>query len=174
MEIKRGGFRPGIEISRDYTEYLADGIVPSNAVQRSAVKTVGTVATEVFSKLIDPGYNMQLKRIQAHFIQQFTGVAANTQASYTYYWQGRYEYFDGPVGTNRTGEWMALTATYTNGVATLGSAEATLSGLFPAGSLPIAPIRVRLMATALVQANSTGEVNAASFIRLVGNVIPST
>ena len=173
MDIKRGGFRPSVEVLKDYTEYLADGLVASNSVQRSAVVSVGTVATEILNKFIDPGYQMQLKRLQFHGIQQFTGLTGDSVSSLMYYWQGREEYFD-PVGTMRTGSWMNLTGTYSLGIGTQLSAEGTLTGLVPVASISHAPVRVRLMAEALVIGDVTGQVNSASFIRLVGNVIPST
>ena len=72
----------------------------------------------------------------------------------------------------RTGGWMPLlSATYAKSTGTLLTSEDTISGYYPIGSIPHVPVRLRLMAEALVP-NSTGKLKNSSYVEFVGSVIP--
>jgi len=174
MKIKPGGVRAGIDIPQTYTEHLADGLIATDGVQYSPVATFGTTAVEVFNKLIDPGYTMRLKKLEAGFTQKFTNLK-DAVGSLIYHWQAREEYVE-PTGTagpyQVKGSWLGIVATLVKGIGSLLNVEDTLSGYVPVASLPHAPVRVKVTAVGRVASSMTGKVKSSSYIRLVGNVIP--
>lgn len=175
MNIKPGGARIGLDALQDYTEYLVDGLVPTDGIQYSSIATFGTTAVELLNKLIDPGFSMQLKKLQVGLTQQLTGLNGSFVGSVSYYWEAREEYYEPRgslgVGYNITGNYLNITGTYTKGVGTLLSSEDTFSGYVPVASLSHAPVRVRLVVAGLQAAVLTGRVKNSSFVDLVGMVL---
>ena len=178
MEIKRGGARVGVNVPFEYRDALVDGAIATDGVQYSTIATVGTVATEVFSKLVDPGYTLSLKQMVVGLTQKFTGLNGSFVGTVMYHWQARSEWYDAiggrsaSVGTQRTGSWVGLLGTLSKGVGTLTTSEDTLSGYVPVASLPIAPFRISLMAQGLRAAVVTGKVKSSSIVDIVADVIP--
>uniref|UniRef100_A0A6M3IEY3 Uncharacterized protein n=1 Tax=viral metagenome TaxID=1070528 RepID=A0A6M3IEY3_9ZZZZ len=178
MEVKRGGARVGVNVPFEYRDALVDGAISTNGVQYSSIATVGTVATEVFSKLVDPGYTLSLKKLMVGLTQHFTGLNGSFVGTIMYHWRARSEWYDAiggqsaGVGTQRVGAWVGLHGTLSKGVGTLTTSEDTLSGNIPVASLPIAPFRLSLMAQGLRAAVVSGKVKSSSIVDLVGDVIP--
>ncbi len=173
MDIRGGAIRPTIELFQTYTQHLGEGLIATDGVVYSPVATFGTTAVEILNKLIDPGFQLALKELEVGFTQKFEGLNGSFVASISYYWDARPEWQD-PVGTTRIGAYVAISNTLTKGVGTLTTSEDTLSGYVPVGSVPVAPVRIRLLATGLRVAVCTGKVKNNSYIRLVGLVIPGT
>ena len=177
MKIKPGGARIGLDALQEYTDYLVDGLVPTDGIQYSAVATFGTTAVEIFNKLIDPGFSMQLRNLYVGLTQKITNLKTNAQASPAYYWQAREEYVEpyGSLGKSYaiTGGWVNITGTYAKGVGSLLSSEDTFGGYIPVGSVPHAPVRLRLMAAGLAAAEMTGVVRSNSLVQAIGLVMPT-
>ena len=172
-EIASGRVQRKVDIFQSYLEHLGVGIVATDGVVYSAVATFGTTAAEILNQLIDPSVDMGLRELEVGLTQRFT-ERASLVGSLTYYWEAREEWYDrgGAVPTSRTGSWINISGTYTKGMGTLVNVVDTLSGYVPVASMPHAPVRLRLMAQGLVASSMTGEVKNASYVRLVGIVIP--
>ena len=171
--IRSGSFFRTIEPLQLFTQHLADGLIATDGIQRSSVATVGTAPVTVFSKLIDPGFDLALKEIEISLTQRFDNLLATSVGSLFYYWQMRREALEGTVGA-----WVNITGTYSKGVPTSGvsgdPSEDTFSGYVPVGSIPDAPLRLQLIATAIVAASFAADVKNSSYIKLVGSVIPGS
>ena len=159
-----------VEALKSYTEHLGAGLVASSGDQFTTAVPFGTTAIAMLDKLIDPGFSMTLKEIKAHLEYRFVNLL-DAVGSLTYYWQVRPEYVN-PVGTKVTGTYINIAGNYTSGVGSLATITGTLTGYIPVGSVPGAPIRVRLMASGLVPSTMTGAVKASSYIQVDGVVIP--
>jgi len=162
-----------IEALQSYTEHLANGLVATDGGQYTGVVTFGTTATEVFNKLVDPGFGLSLKELEVGLTQKFEGLNGSFVGSISYYWQVRPEYVN-QVGTKVTGTYINIAGTYTKGVGTLTTSEDTFSGYIPVGSVPNAPVRARLMAQGLRAAVVHGKIKNNSYVRMIGIVIPGT
>ena len=158
---------------------LTNGLVATDGVQYSAIATFGTTAVQILSSLIDPGFNVALKKIEVGLTQSFTGLNGSFVASMNYYWQVRSEYKE--IGGTPSAPYekqsalVNITGTYQKAVGTLAASEDTFSGYIPIGSLPYAPVRLILTAIGPDRAAvCQGRVKNSSYIRLVGNIIPGT
>uniref|UniRef100_A0A6M3IWF9 Uncharacterized protein n=1 Tax=viral metagenome TaxID=1070528 RepID=A0A6M3IWF9_9ZZZZ len=176
MNTKSGGARIGVNTPFYYRDILVDGAIATDGVQWSTVATVGTTAAEVFSKFIDPGVTVGVKKMYVAFSERFTGLNGSFVASMNYYWQARTE-AKVPSGgqgnlANLTGAWVNLTGTYQKAVGTLTTSDDTPNGYAAVASIPYAPIRVRLMAVGIQAAVMTGKIKNSSIVELMGNVIP--
>ena len=177
--VRSGSFFRTIEPLQAITLHLVDGLVATDGVQYSSVATVGTTAVEVFSKVVDPGIDLDLKELEVSFTQRFDNLNAALVGSMVYYWQARQR------GVSTQSAWISLTGTYAKNVPTSGvtgdPSEDTFSGYLPVASLPplAAPeqgrgVEVRLMAVAFSAAHLGGQVKNDSFVTFVGSVIPGT
>lgn len=171
MRIKAGAWHGQVSPVQDYTEHLADGLVGTDGVQWSLVATVGTTAVEVLNKLIESPFDMHLKEFEVNLVQRFVGLNGSYVGSLVYYWQVRSEYVNSR-GTKVTGDWINFTGTYQQAVGTLATLNGTYAGYIPVGSVPAAPVRLRLMAAGIQAAIATGEIKNDSYVRLVGVTIP--
>ena len=177
MLTKPGGARLGIEIPQTFILHPVAGAVATDGIQYSAAKTFSEVAAvEIFNQLIDPGYSMGLKELEVGLTQKFENFNGSYVGTIIYHWDARQEYTN-PVGTAGpnivTGAWIPIHGTLSKGIGTLLTSEDTLSGYIPVGSIPHAPVRLRLRAKAL-QPSASGKIKNSSYIRMVGNVIPGT
>ena len=175
MQIKPGGARLGIDVVQSYIKHFGEGLVATDGVVYTAIATFGTTPVEVLNELVNPGFNMQLQEIEVGFTPRLAGLNGSFVGSLIYHWDMREEWFDAfggaNVGTMRTGGWINIAGTYAKSTGTVVAVEDTFSGYVPVGSVPHAPVRVRLTAQALVP-NSTGRVKNSSYIQLFGQVIP--
>jgi len=149
-EIAHGRVQRKVELLQTYKEILAAGNIASTAIgsipeQYSVATTVGASAVEVMNKLIDPGIGLGLKRIQVELSAKFTYLGS-AAGSLSFYWDARSEWFD-PVGTHRTTTYVNLTGTTESpaGSAVNNAYEFIHGGYLDVGSLPQAPIRLRLI-----------------------------
>ena len=156
---------------------VVEGVVATDGVVYSPIATFGTTALEVFNKLMNPGFNLALQKIQVGLTQRFDNLIATSVGSLIYHWRAREEYIDAE-GSVHTEPYVNLMATYSKGIPTSGvagdPAEDTFSGYSPVGTLRRAPVRISLMAVGLVASSMTGEVKNSSFVELAGIVIPGT
>ena len=161
-----------IEPIQAFIDRLVGGQIATDGVQYSAIATVGTGGTVVFTKRIDPGVDLTLKSLEVGLTQRFNNLLATSVVSLSYWWRARVD----NVGTSNQ-NWQTLSA-LAKGIPTSGVAgdpvEDTLSGFFPVGSLPEAPFILDLIAQGLVASGLTGEVKNSSYVKLVGIVIPGT
>ena len=175
MRIKPGGVRAGIDFQQEYVEHPVQGLVATDGVVRSAVITVGTTAVEIQNWLVDPGFSLQLKEFYVGLTQRFTGLNGSFVGSLIYYWQAREEFVDisGQTPTLRASAYINISGTYQKSIGTLVAVEDSFTGYVPVGSVPHAPVRMRLMAIDGVRASSLyGDVKNSSVIKLIGNIIP--
>jgi len=170
MRIKPGEVRAGVDIFQTHTFHLADGLVATDGIQHSAIATVGTTAVEILNKLIDPGVSMNLKEIQSHFIYKFTELK-DAVGSLIFHLKAREEYVNSE-GTIVTSNYCALSATYALGVGSLATVEGTLGGYLNVGSIGHAPVRIVFTAQAKVADSMACSVKNASYLKLVGIVVP--
>ena len=170
-----GGVEPILHLKETYKRNFVDGMVATDGVVYSAVVTLGTGATNVLNLLIDPGFAMSLDQLEVGFTQRFTELGLGT-GSINYMWQIRSEgNFLGstakPVAT--TMAYAAVWASLSKGVASAQSAEDTFSGYINVGSVPRAPFRINLQATAALLNNQMyGRVKNSSYVKFIGTVIP--
>ena len=159
-----------IEPWQEFIFKLVDGLVATDGIQRSPVATIGTTGVEVLSKLLDPGLDFKLLMIEVGLTQRFDNLNAASVGTANYYWQMRQE----NVATTRA--WVNFTGTLAKGVPTSGVAgdpvEDTFSGYVNVGSVPECPVRLRLMAVALADAQFLADVKNSSYAKLAGLVIP--
>ena len=155
---------------------LVDGLLPTDGIQYSSVATFGTTAVEVLNKLIDPGVNLALQKLELGLTQKFEDLNGSFAGSMTYYWEANSEALVPSGGSlfPYTSTKINLTGTFTKGVGTMLTSEDTFSGLVTVASLPYAPFRLILTAVALGASRVTGKVKNASYVRLVGHIIPGT
>lgn len=178
MDIKPGGIRMSLEAVQERIFHPVTGLLGTSGVRYSSVVTFGTTPAEIWNQLIDPSANLSLDENEVGLTQRFDNLLATSVGSLIYHWDVREEWYDrsGVVGTKRTGAWIGITGTYVKGIPTSGvagdPAEDTFSGYIPVGSIPHAPVRLRLTAVGLVANSMTGEVKNSSYIRLAGVVIP--
>ena len=171
-DIADGRVRRSVDLLQSFTQHLGEGLVATDGVVYSPVATFGTTAVEVLNQLIDPGFDLSLKELEVSLVQKFTEKTGGTTAgSIAYTWDARSEWYD-PVGTIRTSAYVNLVGTLTKGVASGASSEDTLEGYVPVGSVPNAPVRIRLLARSLYASAFTGQVKNTSYVRMVGIVIP--
>ena len=173
MTTKRGAIRRAVSPWQTYIEHIGVGQIATDGVVYSSIATFGTTAVEILSQLIDPGVSLKLKEIEASFTQKFTGLNGSFVASMSYYWDMRSEY-QNAEGSLVTSAYTPICGTYEKGVGTLVTSEDTISGYVAVGSVPGAPVRVRLQAFGLKASVGQGKVKNDSYVRLVGIVIPGT
>jgi hypothetical protein len=172
---RRNGIEPLVGLKQTYIEHFGQNQVATDGIQYSNVVTIGTSAVEVFNKLIDPGYPIDLDELEIGLTQRFIPLGVVT-ASLSYYWKIRSEgpFVSGsgtPVAT--TMSYYEMTGTYTKGVATTATGvEDTFSGYIPKANVPRAPFRVVLTAQGLSASVFTGKVKNSSFVQFSGTVIP--
>jgi len=159
---------------QSYTEHLGQGLVATDGIQFSPVATVGTTAVTVLDELIDPGENWDIKELEVSFVQKFTELTGGTTAgSLSYYWQIRSEYRDA-AGVEATTNFVAVNTAVGMGIASAANAENTVEGYVIVGSIPKAPVRIQMKATALYADAFEAKVKNTSYVRMVGTVIPGT
>lgn len=172
MKVKGGPIQPTID---SYKEFLYRfqpryGLTGSG-IQYSPTGAAGTTAAEILSVLVNPGYQMSPKWMEAALTSKFT-LTASTGGTTIYYWQARQIITD-PIGTLRQTTWSMITSG--TRVITIGSAagnnqENTDSGYIP--SPPALPAEFRLMAEGNVSGVVVGEIKNNSYIKAIGNIIP--
>lgn len=171
-EVAGGRIRRNVELLQTYTQHFPVGAIASGGVVYSPVATVGATVVEIYEELVDAGFDLGLKQLVATLTSRmvYLGSAAG---SMTYYWDARSEWYD-PVGTLRTTSYVNITGTYQGAVgsAVTNAYQDTWSGYIPVGSVPCAPVRLRLWAVGKVAASFTGCVVNSSCCTLVGIVIP--
>ncbi|KKK97537.1 hypothetical protein LCGC14_2651770 [marine sediment metagenome] len=166
-DVRGGPALRQVDYLTEYIHRFEMGQVATDGVQYSALATVGTTAVEILNEVIDSGINIGLKTLEFGLTQKFTNRVAAFAGSMSYYWEVMQE----NVGT---ANWLPLTGTIAKGIGSgVGSlSEDTFSGFVTVGSLVSAPLRVRLTALGIRDANFTGEVKNSSFVRLIGATIP--
>ena len=178
MTVKPGGIRIGLEYVQDLIVDLPNinANVATDGVQYSSIATFGTTAAEIYNQLVDNGFNLTLKNLKVGLTQMFTGLNGSFVGSINYYWEARSEGVrigSGGTPVALTGAWVNITGTYIKSVPTLLTSEDTFSGEVNLGSLPIAPVRLRLVAINPDRAVGVqGKVKSSSYIQMVGLVIP--
>lgn len=159
----------------DQTLYLVDGLVATDGVQYSATTACATgAAVEIFNKLVDLGQSIRPLRINVNLLEMFQGIDATKMGSLMYHWQARSEAVvpsSTAVGLF-TGNYCELTGTYVKGVGTTLTVGGTFNGDVSVASLPFFPIRLRLLAQGAP--SIMGYIKNASYVRVVGNIIPGT
>lgn len=167
---KAGEVRPGVDVFYDKSHPIVAGAIPTDGVQYSAIATFGTTNVDILSKLVDPGYPLELQFLEVGLTQSFTELLSAT-GSLTYYWRARSEHVN-PQGTKVTGSYVNLTGTYQKGLTTGQTLTDTFSGYLDVGSIPYAPVRFVLTAVGLSAATMSAKVKNSSYVRMVGVVIP--
>ncbi len=170
--IKAGPIRPQVDLFVELVRHPVSGQCPTDGIQYSAAATFGTTAVDVFNQLIAPGVNLSLHELEVGFTQKFTEVAS-VNGSLTYQWSARSEYVNA-FGSLQTTAYANITAAQTKGIAALANSEDTFSGYVNVGSVPAAPFRIRLQATALAASAMTCVLKNSSYVRFAGIVIPGT
>ena len=154
---------------------LVDGQVGTNGIQYSTGVVCATgAAVEILNRLLDVGQSVSPLKIEVGLTQRFVGGNGSLMGSLIYHWQGRSEAVvpsQQEVGLF-TGNYARLNATLSKGIGTLLTVEDTLSGDLNVASLPVFPIRLRLLAQGAP--SITGSIKGSSYIRVIGNVIPGT
>ena len=177
MQTKRGLASIVVGAYHELSLPIVEGQVASDGVVYAPVATFGTTALEVFAKLINPGFNLALSKLQVGLTQRFNNLLATSVGSLIYHWRAREEYIDSE-GSVHIDAYVNLAPTYSKGIPTSGvsgdPAEDTVSGYVPVGTLKHAPFRISLMAEGLVANSMTGEVKNSSYVELAGVVIPGT
>ena len=171
-EVDPGPGRISVDKYQVYSEHFVGGLIATGSVatisaQYSPVATIGTTAVQVLLATIDPGVDLRLKETYMSLIQRFTEVN-NTQGTVIYNWEARRN----NQGTQ--GAWIGISPTLSKGVGSLANSEDVLSGYVPVGSLPDAPLDIRLMASCLKASQMVGEIKNASLAQLSGFIIPGT
>lgn len=171
-EITHGRVKRKVELFQTYTRHFGEGAIATDGIAYSAVASVGATEVVVFNELIDPGVDLALQEIMVGLTCKTTylGSAAGSMMAV---WDARSEWHD-PVGTTRTTSYIGLMGTF---AAPLGSAltntyEHTYAGYIPVGSVPNAPLRLRLYMKGGAAGSFTGKVKNSSYVKLVGVVIP--
>lgn len=154
---------------------LVDGQVATDGIQYSTGVVCATgAAVEILNKLIEFGQSVRPLKIEVGLTQRFVGNNGSLLGSLMYHWQARSEAVvpsQEAVGLF-TGNYAGLNATLSKGVGTLITVEDTLSGDLSVASLPVFPVRVRLLAQGAP--TITGSIKNSSYIRIIGNTIPGT
>ena len=165
--------RGAIDPFQTYVQHLGAGAIATDGVQYSSTATFGTTNAEILNELISPPFHLSLKEVEVSFVQKFEGLNGSLVATMNYYWEMRPEYINAQ-GSVVTGTYINLSGTLSKAVGTLITSEDTLEGYIPVGSIPAAPVRIRLMASGLNASVATGKVKNNSYVRLVGIVIPGS
>lgn len=167
----------GIEALQDITFHPVSGVVGSNGIQYSSVASFGTTAVEVFNQLLDPGVSMGLRELEFGTVLRFIGQNGSLGGTLAMaYWEARSEAVI-PTGNSiglLTGAWVNLTGTQTIPIGTLATVTATYAGYVPIGSIPFAPVRIRLTAVGDFAKCATAEVRNETYVTMKGIVIPGT
>ena len=171
-DITRGRVKRKVELFQTYIKHFGEGLIGTDGIIYSAVATVGATAVDAFDELIDLDVGLTLKEIEVGLTSKTTYLGS-AAGSMTYYWKARSEWND-PVGTSRTTAYVNLMGTLTGpvGSAVSNTYEDTWSGYVPVGSVPNAPIRLKLVAQGKAANSFTVKVKNSSYIKLVGAVIP--
>ncbi len=173
---KFGGAR--LSISAIFEEYYRPVVanVATDGVSYDAVATFGTIAAEVYTKLIDPSVSVALQELNVSFTQKFTGLNGSIAGSLGYWWRIRSEAAipSGGALVPFTGAYVALSGTFAKLVGTLVTSEDTLSSRVPLGSIPYAPVRISLMAGCDRAAGMKAEIKNSTYVGIKGVVIPGT
>jgi hypothetical protein len=175
--VKPGQIRASVEDWKDVLlHFPVNANISSDGGQYSPVATVGTTPVYVASELFDPGVTVALKEASVGLTAMFTGLNGSMAGSINYYWEARTEAVvigSGNSPVRLDGAWVNLSGTLSKSVPTLSTSEDTYSGQLKLGSLPYAPIRIRLTAVDTARAScETGKVKCSSIVQFVGNVLP--
>ena len=173
MRIKPGGVRASIELEKDIVMHpsVAD-LGATDGIQYSSIATFGTTAVQILSERLDPGFTMKLRKLEFGLAQRFTALNAASVASIMYHWQAQSDDYVTPDGTLLSTSLIPLCATISKGIGTLLTSDDVLSGRAIVGSIPFAPLRIILTAIGIRAAACQGKISNASYVRMVGAIIP--
>lgn len=176
MRIKPGGVRSGIEIEKELIINFnsAAGAIATDGIQYSAIATFGTTAVQIINERIDPGYTLQVRKLEVGLAQRFTGLNGSFVGSIIYHWQAQSDGYVTPEGTLLSTTLVPITGTYQKAVGTLTTSDDVFSGDIPVGSVPFLPARFILTAVGIQATICQGRLKNSSYIRAIGVVIPGT
>jgi len=179
--IKGGGFRLGVDKWFDKTYHFVDGLVSTDGVQESSVASFGTTAVDILTTTIDPGYTVRLDKIQFGATYRIYGLNGSFVGSVYAYWRMQSKNFNIPSGGFLAAGSLGavnIAGTYQHTVATYKDApsysEFSLSGYINVGSVPYAPLEVKLTCNGVRAGIAYARVKNSSFVRLVGHTVPGT
>jgi len=176
--LKPGQFRAGVDREYEKVFPLADGAVATDGIQYSAVASFGTTAVAILTKTIDPGFTVKLDKLEVGLTKRFTGLNGSFIGSISYWWTIQPKNYNIPSGgaiAQVSGTTINISGTMNLSVGTLTTADDTLSGYVPVGSVPFAPFEIILNAYDKARAAAcTGKVKNSSYVKLIGTVLPGT
>jgi len=154
---------------------LVDGQVATDGIQYSTAVACATGSdVNIISKTIDFGDNIRPLKIEVGLTQKFVGGNGSLAGSLMYYWQGRVNALvpSGQGVANYQSGWCALSPTISKGIGTLVTVEDTLSGDLSVATFGYFPIDIRLVTRGAP--SISGYLKNASYVRVIGNIIPGT
>jgi len=167
------GKRAFISSPVTYKDTLVAGDL-TGSIQASTQVTVGTILATAFTKRIDPGYNMHLKSIEMHLMDNVYCKNGSIVGSVQMYWEARSDSVVPAAGIAAIAStaFVPITGTIEQSGGTLAAVNATYSGFVDVGSIPYTPIEIRLRATSLKDDDNLVNILSGSFVEVIGNVIP--